>query len=252
MAANTITVGELLGRLFPGSDIAAGLEKAQTVLETLAKKIFAGFEWVCEMADQLEKARPVPGYELMLIERGDHPLMARGLSYWLIRSAKEEANKAPTVRNVADALRFLAKPGRTQRSISRRAAALLEVWNATGTLGDAFQSSDISVFEFVEALEGAVRGEFAACRRVTEVAAALAPRLSIRRGPKASEASIAHQLLLQYLANSAGPKSYTYSQFEGDFTDPLTLATRSAFDKPRFDPRLAFRRHRARLQQKSK
>jgi hypothetical protein len=51
-------------------------------------------------------------------------------------------------------------------------------------LSDVFQGSSISVFEFVEALEGAVRGEFTACRRVTEVAAALAPGLSVRRGPK--------------------------------------------------------------------
>jgi hypothetical protein len=246
MEASPITVGQLLGELFPGTDIAAGLERVHTALETLAKQIFAGIKWVCEMADRLEKTPPAPGYEPMLIERCHHPLIARGLSYWLIGLGKDEAYRATTDRIVVDALRFLAKPGRTQRSISRRATALLEVWTATGALNDAFHGSDISVLEFVAALEGAVRGEFAACRRVTDIAAALAPGLSVRRGPKVSEASVAHQLLLEYVANSVGPKSYTYSEIKGDFTDPLTRATRSAFDEPRFDPRPAFRRYRAR------
>jgi hypothetical protein len=47
----------------------------------------------------------------MLIERGHHPLMARGLSHWMIRSGKEEANKAKMQRIVVDAVRFLANPG---------------------------------------------------------------------------------------------------------------------------------------------
>src|ERR1700687_366550 len=151
--------------------------------------------------------------------------MARGASYWLIRLGKEEAKKAPKHRIVADTLRFLAKPGRTKGSISRKAAALLEVWNTTPALSDAFHDSDISVFVFVEALESAARAEFAASRWVTEVAATLAPGLSVRRGPKVSEASITHHLLFSYLANTSGPKSYTHNAYSEDFTDPLTRAT---------------------------
>jgi hypothetical protein len=55
---------------------------------------------------------------------------------------------------------------------------LLEGWNATSALGDAFDASEICVFEFVEALEGAVRGELAACCGVAEAAAAVAPGCS--------------------------------------------------------------------------
>jgi hypothetical protein len=255
MEAIPNTVGELLGELFPGCDIAAGLTRVLTFVEAFANQMQAGWERVaiplCEWADRVESAAPVPGYEALLVERGQHPLIARSLSYGLIRLGNDEANKASTHRLVADTLRFLAKPGRTRRAISRKADVLLGVWNATSTLGDAFHGSDISVFDFIEALEGAGRGDFAACRRVTEVAAVLAPGLSIRRGPKVSEASFAHQLLLQYLADSAGAKSYTYNEIRGDFTDPLTRATRSAFDDPRFDPRPAFRRHRDRQRQKS-
>jgi hypothetical protein len=137
----------------------------------------------------------------------------------------------------------LARPGRTKRAISPRAAALLEVWNTMSNLGNAFSGVDVSVFEFVESLEAVARGDYTACERVREVAAALAPG-------KASAASIAHEL---WLSNSklTGQMSYTWDEARGDFTDPLTRATRLAFGDPDFDPRSAFRRHRARLRQKS-
>ena len=251
MEATPNTVGELLSELFPGCDIAAGLTRVLTFVEAFANQVQAGLERVADWADRVESAGPVPGYEAMLVQRGQHPLMARSFSYSLIRWGKDEANKAKTQRPVADTLRFLAKPGRTARSISRKAAALLEVWSATSSFGDAFHGSDINEFEFVDALKGAVRRQPAACLRVTEIAAAVTPGLFVRRGPKISEASMSHQLLLQLVATWEGPKSYTYSEIEGDFTDPLTRATRLAFDEPGFDPRTAFRRHRARERGKS-
>jgi hypothetical protein len=158
MEAIPNTVGELLGELLPGCDIAAGLTRVLTFVEAFANQMQAGLERVaipiCEWAARVESAAPVPGYEPMLVERGHHPLMARGLSYWLVGLGKDEAFKVIMDPVVANALRFLAKPGRTKRSISRKAARLLEVWNATSSLSDAFHGSDVSVFEFVEALCG--------------------------------------------------------------------------------------------------
>jgi hypothetical protein len=249
--ARTQTIGEFLEQLFPGCDIDAGLKRVQAFVENLTKVVERVVISACEMVDRLDKLPPAPGYEPMLIERGHHPLMARGLSHWIIRLAKDEAHKAPMQRIVVDALRFLAKPGRTKGSISRRAAVLLKVWNTTSNLGDAFNGVGISVFGFVEALEGAVRGDLAACQHVTEVAAAVSPGLSARRGPKASAASITHELLLRYVAKTAGPKGYTYDFVSDDFTDPLTGATRLAFGDPDFDPRPARRRQRKRLRLKS-
>ena len=255
MEARTQTIGEFLGELFPGCDIAAGLKRVMTFVETLANRISAVLERViipvCEMLERLEKLPPVPGYELVLIERGHHPLLARGISHWIIDLARDEAHKAKMQRIVVDALRFLAGPGRTKRSISRKATMLLETWNTTSDLGDVFNGAHIRGFEFVEALEGAVRGDLAACQRVTEVAAVLAPGLSVRRGPKASVPSIAHELLLTYVARNAGPKSYTYDLVSEDYTDPLTRATRLAFGDPDFDPGPARRRQRKRLRLKS-
>jgi hypothetical protein len=208
MEARAQTIGEFLEEWFPGCDIDAGLKRVQTFVENLTKFGERAVVWGCEMVDRLEKLPPAPGYEPVLIERGHHPLMARGLSHWIIRAGKDEANKAKMQRIVADAIRFLAKPGRKKGSISRKAAMPLEGWNTSSNLGDAFNGVGVSVFEFVEALEGAVRGAPAASQRVTEVAAALAPGLSVRRGPKASAPSVAHEFLLTCVANMAGPKAY--------------------------------------------
>jgi hypothetical protein len=249
--ARTQTIGEFLEQLFPGCGIDAGLKRVQAFVENLTKVVERVVMSACEMVDRLDKLPPAPGYEPMLIERGHHPLMARSLSYGIIHSGKDEANKAKMQRIVADAIRFLAKPRRKKGSISRKAAMLLKVWNTTSNLSDAFNGVGVSVFGFVEALEGAVRGDLAACQRVTEVAAAVSPGLSVRRGPKASAPSFAHELLLTYVANMAGPKAYTHDHVSEDYTDPLTRATRLAFGDPDFDPGPARRRQRKRLRLKS-
>jgi hypothetical protein len=96
------TVGEFLEQLFPGRDIAADLERVQIFLEGLANRIAAILEplapQVCELVDRLDKLAPAPGYESMLVERGDHPLFARGVSYRIIGLAEDEARKAKLQR----------------------------------------------------------------------------------------------------------------------------------------------------------
>jgi hypothetical protein len=66
MEARTQTIGEFLGELFPGCDIAAGLNRVMTFVETLADRIQAVLERViipvCEMVERLEKLPPAPGY----------------------------------------------------------------------------------------------------------------------------------------------------------------------------------------------
>ena len=95
MEARTQTIREFVGELFAGCDLAAGLKRVVTFVETLADQMPAIIERVlipaCEMFERLDKLPPAPGYEPMLIERGHHPLIARGLSYGIIRLGKEEA-----------------------------------------------------------------------------------------------------------------------------------------------------------------
>ena len=151
------------------------------------------------------------------------------------------ADEARTQRTVADAIRFLAQSGRTKRAISRRAVVLLE-----SKLVGIFDDVDVNAFEFVESLEAVVRGDHTACQRVREMAAVLAPHLSVRRGRKVSAASSAHELLLSLVS-----ESYTWDDLLGDYSDPQTGATRLAFGDPDFDPRPAHRRRKRRLGLKS-
>ena len=162
--------------------------------------------------------------------------MARFFSYVWKGLAKKMADEARTQRTVAEAIRFLAQPGRTKRAISRRAVVLLE-----SSLVRIFDGVDVSVSEFVESLEAVVRGD-----RVREIAAVLTPHLSVRRGRKVSAASSAHEMLL-----SLTSESYTWDDLIGDYSDPQTGATRLAFGDPDFDPRPAHRRRKRRLGLKS-
>ena len=116
MQARAQTIGEFLKEWFPGCEIEAGLKRVQTFVENLTEVVERAVMSGREMVERLDKLPPAPGYEPVLIERGHHPLMARSLSYGIIRSGKDEANKAKMQRPVADAIRFLAKPGRPRRA----------------------------------------------------------------------------------------------------------------------------------------
>jgi hypothetical protein len=59
--------------------------------------------------------------------------------------------------------------------------------------------------------------------RITEIATAVAPRLSIPRGPKISAASTAHEFLLKELVSVTRWQGYTW--------DPCNEASRKAASK---------------------
>jgi hypothetical protein len=241
MDENIMTIGDFLEFYFPGRDIAAETKRFEAGVDQLQPVLNRVFARACEAVERLEDMPPSPGYEPLLVKRGQHLVVARFFSYVGIGLGKKMADEARTQRTVAEAIRFLAQPGHTKRAISRRAAVLLE-----SKLVGNFDGVDVSVFEFVESLEAVVRGDYTACQRVREMAAVLAPHLSVRRGRKVSAASSAHEMLL-----SLTSESYTWDDLIGDFSDPQTHATRLAFGDPDFDPRPAHRRRKERLRLKS-
>ena len=123
--------------------------------------------------------------------------------------------------------------------------------NTASNLDDIFNGVDVRVFEFIEALEGAVRGDLAACQCVAEVAAALATAIV------SSSKSVAQRgehcaRIPAYIGGEHGrAKGYTHDHVSEDYTDPLTGATRLAFGDPDFDPGPARRRQRKRAGLKS-
>jgi hypothetical protein len=249
--ASKLTIGDLLEAWFPGRNVTADLERAvvrlRLCLEERAQRLPPLLEKVGEAVERLERMTPAPGYEPLLIERGQHPLCARMMSYFLIRASRDAVNQARMERRTVDAIRFLAKPGhRRKRATCRRIEWLLSDTDGVSRVA-GLREGNTGVHEFRSALEAFARGGPGADERLRQTAAAIAPRLSVARGRKASRATIGHQFLLSVFRQVVGPAGYTWDVEQEDFTDPLTRATRLAFGDPNFDPRPAHRRERQRM-----
>ena len=247
----SLTVRDLLESWFPGRDVAASLERAAVwlgrCLDALTRRLPPLFERVGEAVERLERMPPAPGYEALFINHGQHPLSARMMSYVLIWVSRDAANEARMERRTVDAIRFLAKPGRRHKqAVFRRVEWLLGDWDGMCGLA-GLRQANTSVHEFTSALEAFARGDLGADELLRQTAAAIASRLSVHQGRKASRATIGHQSLLSVLRPVIGRASYTWNPEQEDFIDPLTRATRLAFGDPDFDPRPALRREGRRM-----
>ena len=142
MDENILTIGDFLGFCFPERDIDAEMKRFEAGIDQLQPAFNRVVAGACEAAGRLEDMPPSPGYEPLLVKRGQHLAVARFFSYVWIGLGKKMADEVRTQRTVADAIRFLARPGRTERAISRKAVVLLD-------------SKLVGIFddEFVESLE---------------------------------------------------------------------------------------------------
>jgi hypothetical protein len=226
---------DVIERMKPWDAVFDGLAEA---LRFLREEIAA--------VQRVAEAAPSLGYERMLGVRGVNPILARLMARLLVRRGTRIADESKWFPRVAEAICFLAKPGRRRRAFVRKVQFLLRTWDETSIIETIFTAASLDDFEFVRALQLAADGDEGACRRVTEIAATIAPHASIRCGPKVSAPSAAHEFLLEEFAQATGSRAYTWREDKGMFTDPLTEATRLEFDDPRFDPRPAYRRVKAR------
>lgn len=247
-SASPPTVNDLLEIWFPGRDVAAFVQRA--VVQSAAVVEEQLIRWAPVLAkfregfERVERLPPAPGYEPLLIERGEHPLSARMTSYLVLNLSAVATTQAQMERRVIEAIRFLAKPGRGKRAVSRRVETLLSDSDGTSALS-CLGNARVSLNDLSSALDAFARGDPGACERLTQAAAAIAPRLAVQRGPKAKQATIGHEMLLTQI----GPAKYTWDPVQEDFIDPITLATRLAFGNADFDPRPALRRERRRLRE---
>jgi hypothetical protein len=206
---------------------------------------FIGFVAMIGLAiTKVAELPPSPGYEPLLIRYGVDPVVARGLARIAIRRGRRRAAESGWRRYVFDALRFLAEP-RQRGAILRRAQLLLQAWDKTSIIETVFDEIGLSETEFIGLLKALVEGRVVDCRRITEIAAQLAPHSSPGRGPKIREASAAHEFFLAAIERITGAHAYTWNAVEGNFTDPATKATRMEFNEADFDPRPAHRRRKA-------
>jgi hypothetical protein len=164
----------------------------------------------------------------------------------LVRSGNRSAKESVRLPAVVRAVRFLANPAHKGRAISRRVDVLLAAWEETSIIETIFADAGLDEFEFIRSLKSVAEGHEFAYQRLTEIAASVAPHLSIRRGLKVSAASAAHEFFLEYAVMPLEPRSYSWNELKGTFTDPVTEATRLEFGRRHFDPRPAYRRLKAR------
>jgi hypothetical protein len=233
-----------------GFDLKAYVQRPD-VLEQLRSSseplnpFFNFFAMIGLAIKKVAESPPSRGYEPSLIGYGFNPIMARAMARLVIHHGKRREAESGWHRHVFDAIRFLAERDRQPRAIFTRAQLLLEAWDKTSIIETALDEIGLSGIEFLELLKALVEGRDVDCRRITEIAARLAPHLSLRRGPKISAASAAHEFFLAVIERNYGPHAYTWNAHEDNFTDPVTKATRMEFDEPGFDPRPTHRRRKA-------
>jgi hypothetical protein len=172
---------DVIERMKPWDAVFDGLAEA---LRFLREEIAA--------VQRVAEAAPSLGYERMLGVRGVNPILARLMARLLVRRGTRIADESKWFPRVAEAICFLAKPGRRRRAFVRKVQFLLRTWDETSIIETIFAAASLDDFEFVRALQLAADGDEVACRRVTEIAATIAPHVSIRSGPKVSAASAAH------------------------------------------------------------
>jgi hypothetical protein len=245
--ANVPTVAEHLIALTQGYFARADVMERMKPLEAAWAKIFSGFFEKADAALQrVADSPPSPGYEPWLIEHGYNPILARMMAALVVRRGNRIAKENVKLPATVKAIRFLAKPGRTRRAISRKVNLLLAVWEETSVMDTILNDTGLDVFEFVRVLKLVASGEEVAYPRLTEIAALLTPRMSIPRGIKVSAASAAHEFFLEEGVSRIEQRAFTYNEPEGKCTDPVTEATRREFGRRHFDPRPAYRRLTAR------
>jgi hypothetical protein len=198
----------------------------------------------------IAESPPSLGYEPFLIEHLRNRFVARALAMVAVRSGRRRAAESKRRGPVFRAIRFLAQPDRRKDASLRRASLLLAAWEETSIIAEifdevgasqpSFKKAHPNAFEFVSLLESAIeRREITG--QLREIAAALAPHLSISRGPKISAASASHEFLVEAVFRDK-PPTFTWNAFKRDFTDSFTRATRREFNNPNFSPQAAYRR----------
>jgi hypothetical protein len=195
---------------------------------------------------------PSPGYELLLMAGGWNQLVARGMAKLAKRHGGRVAAESQWERRVFDAIRFLARRPRQHRAILRRAKLLLEAYEKTSLIESLFAKAKLNELEFVHLLKMAIAGNDIDRQHLTDIAAAVDPFVAIRRGPKITAASAAHEFLFrEALRLHLKRRPYMGRSRAAPYTDPRTEATRLEFGLATFDSRSARRRVKPRHKHKT-
>jgi hypothetical protein len=186
-----------------------------------------------------------PGYEALLVSRGQNPLIARVKARVTRDRGLQLAKESEWRRRVVGALRFLGRPGRSRRAIAKKIRLIYAATLETRVIRTIFTEAGLSDLIFMKLLPLAMNGDETALEGILRIASSSADKFSVPRGPKISASSVAHESFLEK-EGTRRAKAFTYSSIDDDFIDEATLATRKEFLENRFDPRPASRRLKAR------
>lgn len=215
-------------------------------LENALEPLLGFFGMVGMLLMRTQNLPPSSGYEPLLVRENFNQISARGIAHNAVRHGERMAKDSQWMKPAADAIRFLAKTGRHTDSVLANAKIILEISDNTSVIETIFESAGLQECEFLKLLNEVVDGNHDGMKRISEIAASVSQTLSIRRGPKISAASAAHEFFMEQTKEKIELRAYTYDDVVGDFTDSLTMATRREFDDPHFDPKPARRRLKAR------
>jgi hypothetical protein len=242
------TVLASLRRQLLGDDAANKLELSLDILSArifgrLQPRIQAQVNSTRPNADIAELIKPSPGYEPLLMEMGWDQFAARGMAKFVVRRARQRASESKCYRQVLSDVRFFAKGPRQQAAIVRRAKQLYGAWEKMSMVGDLLLKAGVDEFKFMSLLKLVAEENKGELNRVIEIAAKAASRISIKRGPKVSAPSTAHELFLNgQLGIELGPWPKLQRDRPAEYVDALTAATRKEFKNSDFDSRSARRR----------
>ena len=215
------------------------------ILGRLLQKIPVQTNGVRRDFDIAELTKPSPGYEPLLMKMGWDQFTARGIAKFVVRRARRRVGESKFYRQVLSDVRFFAKGPRQRAAIVRRAKRLHGAWEKTSMVGDLLFRTGVDDFNFMSLLKQVAEGRESELNRVIEIAAKVVSRLSIKRGPKVSAPSTAHELFLNgQLGIELGPWPKPRQDRPAAYVDALTLATRAEFKNSDFDSRPAQRRLR--------
>jgi len=195
----------------------------------------------------ISRSPPSPGYEPLLVKRGENPLLARLKAHLTVSEGGRIALEARTYREVVAAIRFLAKPNRSRWAVDRKVGVLLAASQETRILRTIFTEAGLGDNILIKMLPSAAQGNEMAIERILDIARMAGPRIRVPRGPKVTAASAAHELFLEK-HGTRGASAYSYSDLDEDFTDDATRATRLEFPGAPFGPQPASRRLKRRRQ----
>jgi hypothetical protein len=218
------------------------MEQLKPAFDALIGAFSAFDKQIVSAIRYVEKLPPSPGYEQYLVEDRVDPILARGMSYLVVRRGRRVAMESARLKEVVSAIRFLSAPGRKKQAISNKVSVLLGALEQTAVFEKISRDTGLELSEFILSLKAAAEGREDAYHRLTKSAASVAPYLTIRRGPKVRAQSVAHEFFLEVLHKRGKPCSFTWQDAKGTFTDPRTEATRREFGLSRFNPRSAHSR----------